>query len=267
MNKKQNKLHLLAGLAAALMGAAAVNGVCGEFAWLDPAEFNKDLNSVEVPAAAQPDRAGPSAFMEGGGGMSKTLTLGSVNPDSGYSGKSASVPLPDNAAQAVMNRLPGNTPYEKVKNLFEKGVPATRADLTGWKAGRQFLASGEISASILIKNEVYVPSGGPLFQSRDNYCITRFVDPRPGKVFAYDELKYSDAKMIMGILQKKDPSYVWEMQFPKSVAYAENETYNYFLELRKADGYIVAIERNTTLGGEVAHLSYSYYFKDVTPNK
>ena len=55
MNKKQNKLHLLAGLAAALMGAAAVNGVCGEFAWLDPAEFNKDLNSVEVPAAAQPD--------------------------------------------------------------------------------------------------------------------------------------------------------------------------------------------------------------------
>lgn len=64
MNKKQNKLYLLAGLAVALMGAAAVNGVCGEFAWLDPAEFNKDLKAVEVPAAAQPDRAGPSAFME-----------------------------------------------------------------------------------------------------------------------------------------------------------------------------------------------------------
>ena len=64
MNQKQNKLHLLAGLAAALMGATAVSGVCGEPAWLDPAGFTKELKAVEVPSAAQPDRAGPSAFME-----------------------------------------------------------------------------------------------------------------------------------------------------------------------------------------------------------
>ncbi len=73
MNKKQNKLHLLAGLAAALIGAAAVNGVCGEFAWLDPTEFTKDLKAVEVPSAAQPARAGPSALMEGAGWITNNL--------------------------------------------------------------------------------------------------------------------------------------------------------------------------------------------------
>ena len=63
MNKKRNKFNLLAGLAAALMGAAAVNGICGEFAGLEPAEFTKELKAVTVPAAAQPDRAGPAASM------------------------------------------------------------------------------------------------------------------------------------------------------------------------------------------------------------
>lgn len=69
-------------------------------------------------------------------------------------------------AFAKLSDLAGATAFEKLKNLFNEGAPAAKADLTGWYSGRmvQLKTPNVFEGTLIIgREEPANPDGGPLF--------------------------------------------------------------------------------------------------------
>lgn len=169
----------------------------------------------------------------------------------------------DKAASDALSKLPGGTPYEKVKALFESGVPATQADLTGIKAGRVFIKDGSIEYAGLIGMMVKVPeevvNGGPLFPPANE---ARFV-----LGFTADDMeKLSTDEMVRFKMEfERSSDFHYSTKFPEAVAVATRDNMTAKVKERKAQGYIV--EKYVVADAREERIYYSYYFKDVTPKK
>lgn len=171
------------------------------------------------------------------------------------------------ASAAENHRSPGESAdllaYNEVKRLFDKGVPATRADLTGWHAGRVFNNTGAVLGGLLVgKTAAEVPGGGPLFDAKTRFVVSLVSNWDP---CFFDEMS-SGAIAEMGEWAVK---LTWDIKFPEVVGtpsasnlaqYPQMAGTNRTLEIRKAGDYIIRHSLDNA-GGE----AYAYYFKDVTP--
>lgn len=91
------------------------------------------------------------------------------------------VSMPDKMAGDRLADLPGATAFDKLKALFEEGVPPAKKDLTGWYAGRSVYSKdkSKFESAIIVGKEVSVNSGGgPLFDGEKVFQIFSFTDNR-----------------------------------------------------------------------------------------
>jgi len=171
-----------------------------------------------------------------------------------------------------LKTVPGATPEEKLKNLFEEGVPAAKEDLIGWHSGRSFSDTGEPEARLLIAWE----STGLKALKIDTINTTETKD---NPAF-YEDMtinKISDVKRyIKTFHSERDLRSV--TNFPGAVQVRSLKHGTLQIEWRKARGYI--IERSTRneeatrmVGWKAetvklpAVAGYRYYFEDVTPKE
>ncbi|MDA8130610.1 MAG: hypothetical protein M0011_03790 [Elusimicrobia bacterium] len=189
----------------------------------------------------------------------------------------------DKTAPSELLGLPGATSYEKVKALFERGVPATQADLTGIKAGRTFTAAGTVAKGAMIgmvvKVSEYEAAGatdeGPLFGSsgKERFAIG----------FIENDIEYYNKRALKGLEHLFQYPYYYSfafgvrrhpespqrnyMIFPEARAVMNwNNGIQQIIEERKAGEYLVEkFTEKDTASGRILKTLYTYYFMDLTP--
>lgn len=161
----------------------------------------------------------------------------------------------DKLVSDTLRGLPGDTPFEKVKALFNKGVPATKEDLFGWHTGRTFRNDGAIMGALLVMKMVpEAADGGPLFSTPTKVVLYVVGNSVPAY---YDEITPAVKAAV-----ERDMTSEWTIQFPEAIASPRNSD-GFTLEERKSDGYVVERFVRKSDGVEL----YTYYFKNVTPKE
>ncbi|MEI7529183.1 MAG: hypothetical protein WCK76_09575 [Elusimicrobiota bacterium] len=169
--------------------------------------------------------------------------------------------------------LPGETAFDRLKNLFNEGVPATKEDLIGWHAGRMIKNSkpDQFVAALLVGREMLSFSeGGPLFEGDTSFKIILIDSPAvfpPSFPNYYEHLSGTDRTSLESQIRQGWYSKAeYTLKFPEAKLEVEFATVKGSIEERVARGYIV--ERFTASGvvasGTVNKEYYAYYFKDVT---
>ena len=219
---------LLMAVAAALLAAQA--GYCDGPA-LEGLKTQGDAVTVSVPAAGL-----PASDTEGNNILSDD-------------------------ALAKLDRISGATPFEKLKNLFNGGVPAVRKDMTGWYAGRTVSSQEpwEADGALLIgKEEPIVPDGGPLLSEELKFTVRLVAGATSGY---FDDMAPS---VIAGLQKTKVFSSII---FPAATGSAPREYGKVTLRYRRSLGYLVEHMISLDKLDNVRWETYSYYFLNVTPKQ
>ena len=155
--------------------------------------------------------------------------------------------------------IQGSTPYDVLKELFKRGVPATQKDLTGWYSGRSVSLKfpEKFMASLFVGQRKPLNSnGGPLF-NEEAFFVTPFIRNNDNPAY-YDSLEQSIVEVEYALRNKID---AFPITFPAAEGILEKATIQY----RKANGYIVEHYLYLDANGITLSEIYSYYFKNVTP--
>ena len=164
-------------------------------------------------------------------------------------------------SEGALKGLTGVTALEKIKSLFELGVPATKEDLTGWYSGRTVYTNKEVvKGALLVGWEAALNSdGGPLLEDK----VLKVIFNESDTPSSYDEL--SDSYILGTKTLMEETSKFYAMEFPGARAVLNESGYRSVVEERKAGEYIVEHWTSYTPAGSIYQESYSYYFKNVTP--
>ncbi|HNW44630.1 MAG TPA: hypothetical protein PKI19_09005 [Elusimicrobiales bacterium] len=154
-------------------------------------------------------------------------------------------------------------PQEKLKNLFEEGIPALEKELSGWHSGRSYDAVRKTFTGALLafwKAPAADNTGGPLFQQESVPMAIVMNESDPA---FFDKLPYDQVLRVRYMINSRER--VFMLKFPGAKGFYEDAGSRVMIEERVAGGYIV--ERMTVLekATETRHEVYSYYFKNVTP--
>ena len=171
-----------------------------------------------------------------------------------------------------LKAVPGATPDEKLRNLFEEGVPATKEDLIGWHSGRSFSDTGEPEARLLIAWESTALKALKI-DSLDTSDTT-------GASAFYDDLTTDKIAGVKGYIKTfhSDRDLRGVTIFPAAAQVRSLRHGTLQIEWRKARGYIIERsirnEEATRMVGWKAEtvklpavVGYRYYFEDVTPKE
>ena len=177
------------------------------------------------------------------------------------------VPVEKSAGDRLRG-LPGETAFDKLKNLFEEGVPATQEDLTGWYAGRtvsNFYKTGKnrlCGALLAGRKTPFIANGGPLLGEEK---VMRLDLQSTFTLDYYDNMNAATAARVAENISQNVFGFI--MEFPAARGVVLHTTIQESVEERKARGYIV--ERVIVYNEKMqnAEERYSYYFKNVTPGK
>ncbi|HOW90176.1 MAG TPA: hypothetical protein PL037_07825 [Elusimicrobiales bacterium] len=219
-----------------------------------------------APAAAAPGTDGALAQL--GAATAAAHTPGVPGPgkpaNTGYAaeeGLSAKggLPLEDGlTSYAKAAGLRAGTKFEILQELFERGRPATKEELTGWFSGRYVCAEYPdlMWGSLMAGFEA--AEAGPLFPSRFWMAL-----PRPNRDLSYyDSLSAAKTDIIRATIDRAR----FQLTFPEA---AGTYTYpgapapiTYRLEYRRNGEYIVE-----KMGDSQPGAGYTYYFLKVTPKK
>ena len=184
--------------------------------------------------------------------------------------KMAAVSMPEKLAGDRLSDLPGATAFDKLKALFEEGVPATKEDLTGWHAGRNVVNSGKdiFKGALLVGKDLPTgdSDGGPLFDDGMAFKVFVLTSKVPGN---YDNMSGRVVSVVKEILS--DTSFAVTLKFPAATATGGQPSLYEWLQYRKARGYVVEYFRQyrripNSPEYETMAESYAYYFKVVTPS-
>ena len=178
----------------------------------------------------------------------------------------------DNLPADRLKGLPGATAFDKLKNLFNEGVPATKESLTGWYAGRLVSAQkDDFVASLLMGIEMPANSnGGPLFEG-DKVFKVFLITPPSASISPdfYDNMSGTLMTELKNKIMSGDYSEAsFALEFPGAKVVAELDTVKVTLDERVARGYVVErFARYDKPAGTLQSEYYTYYFKNVTPKQ
>ncbi|MDA8129901.1 MAG: hypothetical protein M0011_00195 [Elusimicrobia bacterium] len=137
---------------------------------------------------------------------------------------------------------PGEAPFEKLREMFSKGVPATQKDMDGIRVGRFVTANGDVYGKLL-----------GCYAGR----ITGRVRVRDMAAKRHVGADYFEhVRTIWAVLEHYEVADRWDIKFPEAIA-AYEEDKELIQEFRVSDGWIVAEMRRH---GEPGAVAYSYYF-------
>jgi hypothetical protein len=158
--------------------------------------------------------------------------------------------MQDRAAVVTMLDLLGKTPYEKMAELFDAGVPAVKEDLLGWHAGRAVFIDGTIEGALLIGRSL--PNAEQKLQIFNTfYLVPEYYDKMP-------------LKMVNAINKKMASEPKPELVLPEAKAVLAKGPLIAVIEVRRRAELLV--ERISVQNeGRPLGTVYSYYFKNVTP--
>ncbi|HAH32786.1 MAG TPA: hypothetical protein DCL44_10780 [Elusimicrobia bacterium] len=158
----------------------------------------------------------------------------------------------------------GTTYYEVLKNLFEKGVPASDKDLTGWYSGRTVLTNSPNSflGSIIIGAKQPVASdGGPLFpQKRLLEVVGTYTANNAPDYF--EKLSLAEQKRVAMLLPLGSGVVI---PFPAAEGMAEGYSGGKTVaQYRKTEGYVFEHMVSHDVQNNITRERYSYYFSPIT---
>lgn len=233
---KTNKVKIFAGVlaAAACLGQAAP--VCSF--WADGGQGGA-LDQLGVTAAAEAQIPGEV----------------SMQPVAEVISASAILDYFD------LNKRGGKTKFDILADLFSKGEAPALEDMTGWFSGRWVcndLQDDVRGALFMGEYSEKVPAGGPLFTEKllsirtfEGAGATDYDDLTPeigGKLAAYSKMpaEFKKGEIVFNESRKGEQHY----------------------QVRKNGGYLIV--KHTTSAKENyfdlnKHVTYAYYFKNVTP--
>ncbi|MDD5302246.1 MAG: hypothetical protein PHS14_03980 [Elusimicrobia bacterium] len=166
-------------------------------------------------------------------------------PSAKPAGKSAEA---DGNNTLSLSGIPGETVLDKVKTLFDKGVPATKKDLIGWHSGREVRDNRPdlLYGSVLLAGEFTDETGRKTFRVMSHPNWTKDY---------FDDL---DAAKKSFLRQKWDAvaPTAHEVVFPSAVVTSK------VMAFREARGCIISAYGRA---GEAPY-TYAFYCKDVTPS-
>jgi hypothetical protein len=257
----------------------AVGGAPGEFSINIP-ELNKIVSNIPEPKAPKAGHAAQKKtddadyqFMSKGplpaGAFYRKQRHPVMTAEDGGKSPAANPESRDRASVDKLKGLPGAMAFDKLKNLFEEGVPAAKEDLAGWHSGRA-VSSGEHSTDT-VRNRFYgallvgANEGGPLFEA-EALKLSFFMEGQLAPDY-FDVMSEAAVSKIKESLLKPGRTAIMVL-FPgaKGINTDTFAGYKFLVEERKARGYVV--EHLAWYDKKTDQMSveyYSYYFKDVTP--
>ena len=156
----------------------------------------------------------------------------------------------------------GATPYEVLKNIFEKGTPVVEKDLTGWHAGRIVYSQTPnlFEAGLLVgKRALANPDGGPLFQDKMEFKVYPLL--HAGQADFYDNMTPD----VISDVSRSMTSGSWALSFPAAEGILNSDGGKAVIQYRKIEGYIFEQWVTYDTAGKITGGAYTYYFLDVTP--
>lgn len=192
------------------------------------------------------------------------------------------VPMPKPVADAGEIGVSGNkglfsfledgatkgTPFAKVKNMFEAGVPAARKDVSGWHTGRDIYryAPSTFRGALLVGEEIrQYAGGGPLFANEEERELRVFLRENKRNPGYYDTIGELTAEEIKADL-KAAKRGAWKIMFPGAEGTMVDAHGKSVLEIRVSGDYLVTHWRTyVNASREPVSEAYSYYsLKEVS---
>ncbi|MFA6435280.1 MAG: hypothetical protein WCW52_11350 [Elusimicrobiales bacterium] len=171
-------------------------------------------------------------------------------------GNIITIPTPDNAVQAPIQSFPGATVYDKMKNLFNAGIPVTQQDVIGWYGGRY---ANNANKNILYPSLLtgYLETkGGSLFDGELRVAYFTGLENVP------DQFDYPLSDYAVGLVNESIAKLGSEFAYDIPAMHPLGDKNEY----RKAQGYIVVHVMFNDDSGGISD-AYGYNYKNVTPNQ
>lgn len=169
-------------------------------------------------------------------------------------------------ALSMMRDIPGETPFEKLKNLYDGGTPATEKDLTGWYSGRMVVEKNPevLFGALLVGKRVSShPGGGPLFENDKAFQVVPLYNPPGWGPDCYDNMDTSLISRVKDWIE--NPMGAIALAFPLAEGTIQNSHGRTTISYRRAKDYIAEYLVTYDVDGKQIQKAYSYYFLNVTP--